>query len=74
MENPKGYITMKQYIHEKGALTEKIAKKIYVDVSLLYVICKNVLLKLIISFLLEIYRYMLTAKIYINWLKFFKLA
>ena len=42
MEKPNGYISLKDYIREVGTLPEKQAKKVYIDVSLLFMMCKNI--------------------------------
>ena len=42
MEKPNGYISLDNYIKEKGTFPEKDAKKVYTNVSLLFMICKHI--------------------------------
>ena len=42
MEKPNGYISLEKYIEQSGCLPEEQAQKVYIDVSLLVNIRKNV--------------------------------
>ena len=41
MEKPNGYISLEKFIEQFGSLTEEHAKNVYIDVSLMFNIRRN---------------------------------